>query len=85
MYSSVRLSSGGSIGDFPRITPVPHPHYHLQVIPIRRYIYQLTERFFMRCSTHTNHFIQNTANYTTKDLRRKNTKCIHKHIKHILL
>ena len=37
------------------------------------------------CSTHTNPFIQNIGNYTTKDLHRKNTKYIHKHIKHILL
>jgi hypothetical protein len=68
-----------------RSTPIPHLHDHLQVIPIHHYIYQLTERFSMRCSMHTNPLIQNIGNYTTKDLHCKNTKYIHKHIKHILL
>jgi hypothetical protein len=54
------------IGDFPRSTPIPHLHDHLQVIPIRHYIYQLTERFFMRCSTQTNPLIQNIGNTQQK-------------------
>jgi len=77
VYQSICLRV---IGNFPRSTPIRHLHDHLQVIPLSHYIYQLSERFFMRCCTHTNPLIQNIGNYTIKGLRHKNTKCIHKHI-----
>jgi len=37
------------IGDFPRRTPISNLHAQLQIIPIRQFIYHLTEKFFVSC------------------------------------
>jgi len=55
------------------------------MIPIRQFIYHLTDKFFVSCPAHPNPLIRNTGNYTLEDLRRQYTKYRHKHIKHILL
>jgi hypothetical protein len=73
------------IGDFPRRTPIPNLHAHLQIIPIRQFIYHLTDKFFVSCPVHPNPFIRNTRNYTLEDLHRQYTKYRHKCIKHVLL
>jgi hypothetical protein len=73
------------IGNFPQRTPIPNLHAHLQMIPIRHFIYLLTDKFFMRCPAHANPLIRNTRNYTIQDLHRQYTKYRHKRIKHILL
>jgi len=62
------------VGDFPRRTPISHLHAHLQMIPVRQFIYDLTDKFFVRCPAHPNPLIRNTGNYTLKDLHRKYTK-----------
>jgi len=73
------------IGDFPRRTPISNLHTHLQIIPIRLFIYYLTGKFFVSCPAHSNPLICNTGNYTLEDLHRQYTKYRHKCIKHILL
>jgi len=73
------------IGDFPRRTPISNLHAHLQMIPIRQFIYHLTDKFFVSCPVHPNPLIRNTGNYTLEDLHRQYTKYRHKRIKHILL
>ena len=40
------------IGNFPRLTPIPHLHTTLNATPIRDFIYHLTANFFDRCSAH---------------------------------
>jgi len=60
-------------------------HAHLQIIPIRQFIYHLTDKFFVSCPMHLNPLIRNTGNYTLEDLHRQYTKYKHKRIKHILL
>ena len=42
------------IRDFPRRTPVSNLHTYLQMIPIRQFIYNLTDKFFMSCPAHLN-------------------------------
>jgi len=73
------------LGDFPRRTPISNLHAHLQMIPIRQFIYHLTDKFFMSCPAHPNPLIRNTGNYTLEDLHRQYIKYRHKCIKHILL
>src|SRR5215510_5050358 len=73
------------IGNSPQRTPIPNLHAHLQMIPIRQFIYLLTDKFFKRCPAHSNPLIRNTGNYTIQDLHRQYTKYSHKHIKHKLL
>jgi hypothetical protein len=73
------------IGNFPRRTPIQNLHAHLQMIPIRQFIYLLTDKFFMRCPAHSNPLIRNTGNYTIQDLHSQYTKYRHKRIQHILL
>jgi len=73
------------IGDLPRRTPISNLHAHLQMIPIRQFIYHLTDKFFMSCPAHPNPLIRNTGNYTLEDLHRQCTKYRHKRIKHVLL
>ena len=58
---------------------------YLQMIPIRQFIYNLTDKFFARCPVHSNPLIRNTGNYTLEDLHRQYTKYRHKRTKHILL
>ena len=57
---------------------------NLQMIPIRQFIYHLTDKFFVSCPAHPNPLIRNTGNYTLEDLHRQYTKYRHKRIKHIL-
>ena len=52
------------IEDFPRRTPISNLHAHLQMIPIRQFIYHLTHRFFVSCPAHPNPLIHNIGNYT---------------------
>jgi hypothetical protein len=73
------------IGDFPRRTPISNLHGHLRIIPIRQFIYHLTDKFFMSCPMHPNPLIRNTGNYTLQDLHRQYTKYRHKRITHIHL
>jgi len=73
------------IGDFPRCTPISNLHAHLQIIPIRQFIYHLAEKFFVSCLVHPNPLIHNAGNYALEDLHRQYTKHRHKRIKHILL
>ena len=73
------------IGDFPRRTPITHLHAYLQMIPIRQFIYHLTDKFFVRCPAHPNPLIRKTGNYTLEDLHRQYTKYRHKRIKNMLL
>jgi len=73
------------IGDFPRRTPISNLHAHLQMIPIHRFIYHLTDKFFVSCPAHPNPLIRNTGNYTLEDLHRQYTKYRRKRIKHVLL
>ena len=72
------------IGDFPWCTPISNLHAHLQMTPIRQFIYHLTDKFFVSCPAHPNPLISNTGNYTLEDLHRQYTKYRHKHIKHKL-
>jgi len=72
------------IGDFPRRTPISNLHAHLQMIPIRQFMYHLTDKFFVSCPTHPNPLIHNIGNYTLEDPHRQYTKYRHKHIKNIL-
>jgi len=55
------------------------------MIPIRLFIYHLTDKFFVSCPAHPNPLIRNTGNYTLEDLHRQYTKYRHKRFKHILL
>jgi hypothetical protein len=55
------------------------------MIPIRQFIYHLTDKFFASCHAHPNPLIHNTENYTLEDLHHKYTRYRHKRIKHILL
>jgi len=73
------------IGDFPRRTPTLNLYTYLQMIPIRQFIYNLTDKFFVSCPGHPNPLIRNTGNYTLEDLHRQYPKYRHKRIKHILL
>ena len=73
------------IGDSPRRTPISNLHAHLQMIPIRQFIYHLTDKFFVSCPAHPNPLIRNTKNYTLEDFHRQYTKYRHKRIKYILL
>jgi hypothetical protein len=73
------------MGDFPRRTPISNLHAYLQIIPIRQFIYHLTDKFFVSCPVHPNLLIRNTGNYTLEDLHRHYTKYRHKRIKYILL
>ena len=72
------------IGDFPRRTPISNLHTYLQMIPIRQFIYNLTDKFFVSCLAHPNPVIRNTGNYAPDDLHRQYPKYRHKRIKHIL-
>ena len=56
-----------------------------QIIPIRQFIYRLTDKFFVSCPAHPNPLIRNTGNYTLEDLHRQYTKYKHKRIQHTLL
>jgi hypothetical protein len=73
------------IRDFPRRNPISYLHVHLQMIPIRQFIYHLTDNFFATCPAHSNPLIRNTGNYTLEDLHRQYTKYSHKYTKHTLL
>jgi hypothetical protein len=73
------------IADFPQRTRISNLHTHLQIIPIRQFIYHLTDKFFVSCPVHPNPLIRNTGNYTLEDLHRQNTKYRHKRITHKLL
>ena len=73
------------IGDFPWRTPISNRHAHLQIIPIRQFIYYLTDKFFVSCPAHPNPLIRNRGNYTLEDLHRQCTKYRHKRIKYLLL
>jgi len=55
------------------------------MIPIHRFIYHLTDKFFVSCPAHPNPLIRNTGNYTLEDLHRQYTKYRRKRIKHVLL
>jgi len=55
------------------------------MIPIRQFIYNLTDKFFVRCPAHSNPLIRNIGNYTLEDLHRRYPKYRHKRTKHILL
>jgi len=48
------------IGDFPRRTPISNLHAYLQIMPIRQFIYHLTDKFFVSCPMHPNPLIRNT-------------------------
>jgi len=52
------------IGDFPQRTPKSNLHAHLQMIPIRQFIYHLTDKFFVSCPAQPNPLIPNIGNYT---------------------
>jgi uncharacterized membrane protein len=69
----------------PRRTTISNLHTYLQTIPIRQFIYNLTDKFFVSCPAHPNPLIRNTENYTLEDLHRQYPKYRHKRIKHILL
>jgi len=73
------------IGDFPRRTRISNLHTYLQMIPIRQFIYILTDKFFVSCPALPNPLIRNTVNYTLEDLHRQYPKYRHKRTKHILL
>jgi hypothetical protein len=70
-----------AIGDFPRRTPVSNLHAHLQIIPIRQFIYHLTDKFFVSCPVHQNPLIRITGNYILQDLHLQYAKYRHKRIK----
>jgi hypothetical protein len=72
------------LGDFLRRTSISYLHAHLQMTPIRQFIFHLTDKFFASCPAHSNPLIRNTWNYTLEDLHRQYTNYRHKHIKHIL-
>jgi len=72
------------IGDFPRRTPISNLHTYLQMIPIRQFTYNLTDKFFVSCPAHSNPLIRNTGNYTLENLHRQYPKYRHKRTKHIL-
>ena len=73
------------IGNFPLRIPISNFHTYLQMIPIRQFVYNLTDKFFVSCPVHPNPLIRNTGNYILGDLHRQYTKYRHKPIKHILL
>jgi len=52
------------------------------MIPIRLFIYHLTDKFFVSCPVHPNPLIRNTGNYNLEDLHRQYTKYRHKRIRH---
>jgi hypothetical protein len=58
-------------GDFPRRTPISDLHAHFQIIPIRQFIYHLTDKFFVSCPVYPNPLIRNIGNYTLEDLHRQ--------------
>jgi hypothetical protein len=70
---------------YPRRTPLPYLHAALNIVPIRDFIYHLTDNFFGSCPAHPNPLIISIGNYTLADLRRQYTKYTHKRPKHILL
>jgi hypothetical protein len=45
--------------------------YFLQMIPIRQFVYNLTDKFFVSCPAHLNSLICNTENYTLEDVNKK--------------
>jgi hypothetical protein len=64
---------------------IPYLHAAVNIVPIRDFIYHLTDTFFGSCPAHPNPLISSIGNYTLADLRRQYTKYIHKRPKHILL
>jgi hypothetical protein len=68
----------------PRRTPISNLHTYLQMIPIRQFIYNLKDKFFVSCPALPNPLIRNTGNYTLEDLHRQYPKYKHKCIKHTL-
>ena len=73
------------IGDYPRPTPIAHPHSTLLLEPIYNFIYRLTEKFFRNCSTHPNPLVCQIGNYTLSDLHTQYRKYIHKRTEYLLL
>jgi hypothetical protein len=66
------------IGHYPRRTPIPHLHAALNIVPIRDFIYHLTNTFFGNCPAHPNPLIRSIGNYSLADLHRQYPKYIHK-------
>jgi len=73
------------IGDLPRKTPIPTLHTLLHSVPIKSFIYKLTDCFFTCCSNHPNPLIRHIGNYSLADLLHQYPKYRHKQTKHILL
>jgi len=65
--------------------PIPTLHTLLHSVPIKSFIYKLTDCFFIRCSNHPNPLIRHIGNYSLADLLHQYPKYRHKRTKHILL
>jgi hypothetical protein len=73
------------IGNYPRRTSIPLLHSNLNIPLIRKFIYLLTDKFFIRCPSHPNSHISSIGNYSLADLHCQYKKYIHKRPKYILL
>jgi len=73
------------IGNYPRLTPIPHLHSAFNLEPILEFIYHSTDKFFHNCSTHPNPLVHQIGTYTLPDLHKHYRKYIHKRTKHLLL
>ena len=75
------------IGNYPRRTPIPllHSNLNIEHIRVHEFIYRLSEKFFLHCSTHQNPLVRQIGDYTMSDLQQQYKKYLHKRTKHILL
>jgi hypothetical protein len=73
------------VGNYPRQTPIHLLHSTLNIEPLDEFIYRLSEKFFHKCSTHQNPFVQQIGDYNTVALQLRYKKYIHKRTKHVVL